>query len=114
MSQQDKPAWMITRDFLDPHGLEVGRFADQTGLVCRRLDRLDSKARSKYDNDTDYQTFRIKDDDGVPYYEGRMLRTWAQGDERRAFAPLNDFATPNDGATTLEMWNEFTKQWEQV
>ena len=44
-------------------------------------------------------TFRMKDDDGELYYEGRILRT--DGSEP-TFQPLDDFDTPNAGVTSIE------------
>lgn len=41
--------------------------------------------------------WRCMDDDGELYYEGRFI-----GPESRIFAPLEDFAMPDAGATTIE------------
>ncbi len=42
--------------------------------------------------------FRIFDDDGILYYEGRGLAC-------RGLEPLEDFGTPNAGATRID-WQE--------
>src|SRR3954463_12887824 len=47
--------------------------------------------------------WRCLDDDGELYYEGRFI-----GDEIRMFAPLEDFAQPDAGATTIEYLNAET------
>jgi len=56
--------------------------------------------------------FRIKDDDGELYYEGRMTAELSGSDE--VFRPLNDFATPNDGATSLEIYNNAKRIWQMI
>lgn len=48
--------------------------------------------------------WRCKDDDGNVYYEGRLI-----GEE--SFGPLDDFASPNAGATTIEYLNQETQTW---
>lgn len=45
--------------------------------------------------------WRVKDDDGEIYYEGRMTLERLNGDGERAFGPL-DFAMADAGATSLE------------
>lgn len=68
-------------------------------------------------------TFRMLDDDGIWYYRGRLwfpgikqptiskysrpadnyyICAGMGGDEIEEFSPLNDFGTPNAGATTIE------------
>lgn len=53
--------------------------------------------------------WRCLDDDGELYYEGRFI-----GDEIRMFAPLEDFAQPDAGATTIEYLNAETGAWERL
>ena len=55
--------------------------------------------------------FRILDDDGEPYYEGRMTHALALSDG--VLAPLDDFAMPQAGATSLEI-SFGGLDWEQV
>ncbi len=45
--------------------------------------------------------FRMLDDDGGVCYEGKFI-----GDEtgHEAFAPLDDFGTPNAGCTRIDYW----------
>ena len=68
-------------------------------------------------------TFRMLDDDGIWYYRGKLwfpgilppvISKYSEpannyyicagmgGDEIEEFSPLNDFGTPNAGATTIE------------
>ena len=41
------------------------------------------------------ERFRIYDGDGVMYYAGRIIG------EHDGFEPLDDYGTPNDGATSI-------------
>lgn len=54
--------------------------------------------------------FRILDDDGIPYYEGYC---WTS-DGNLDFGPLDDFGTPNAGATELQYMNDETGEWETL
>lgn len=51
--------------------------------------------------------WRCLDADGLVYYEGRYI---GPGDERM-FGPLEDFATPNAGATSIEYLDQDTGRW---
>lgn len=56
--------------------------------------------------------FRLLDDDGHPYYVGKI---WTDGtDDDDLFGPLRDYGTPDVGATTIEYRNHETKQWEAL
>lgn len=44
--------------------------------------------------------WRTLDDDNAPYYEGRYIGP----DDETLFRPLEDFAMPNAGATTIQYW----------
>jgi len=54
--------------------------------------------------------FRIKDDDGELYYEGIMTKACSVD---APFAPLDDFAQPNAGATSIELLGD-NGRWEPV
>jgi|SRR6185369_3210885 len=47
------------------------------------------------------RNFRIYDDDGILYYEGRILLP-DDPDEQEEFGPLWDWGAPNAGATELQ------------
>ena len=55
--------------------------------------------------------WRVKDDDGEIYYEGRMTKERLEDSEDRAFGPL-DFAAADAGATTMEYLEN--GKWEQL
>jgi hypothetical protein len=55
--------------------------------------------------------WRVKDDDGDIYYEGRMTKERLEDSEDRSFGPL-DFAMADAGATTMEYFQD--GKWEQL
>lgn len=73
-------AWTITRDHVgtDAAGTTGPRNADESLLTVNA------------------ERFRMKDDDGVLYYEGVI------GGDHYGFEPLEDFGMPNAGCTTIE------------
>lgn len=78
-------AWIITVDYLDPEAPNDEGTAGPRDASEDLLDRL--RKGEGY-------TFRIRDDDGELYYEGRCS-------EIDHFGPLDDFGTPNAGATEI-------------
>lgn len=62
--------------------------------------------QNKYDKDLVIR-FRMYDDDGILYYEGRA-------DEDTSFEPLDDFGMPNAGCTYIKYWNDDEQKWETV
>jgi hypothetical protein len=52
--------------------------------------------------------FRLFDDDGNLYYEGRVFGDY------EGFEPLDDFGTPNAGCTRIEYKNPLTDEWEPL
>jgi len=49
--------------------------------------------------------FQMYDDDKVLYYSGRFI-----GDADQEFAPLDDFGTPNAGATSIKYRDPQTRK----
>jgi len=84
--------WVITRDLL----AEDGSFESEVGTAgpSGATDEQIEEARRRGTR------FRMLDDDGEPYYEGRTLGPLDEGD------PLNDFGAPNAGCTMYEEWQE--------
>lgn len=88
---------------------EAGTWGDLEGV--RR--HINGKGRPCTIPDSEFTVpFRIKDGDEEIYYEGRM--THALADSCEILRPLDDFATPNAGATDLEIWSNVAKNWEPV
>lgn len=51
------------------------------------------------------RAFRMYDDDGELYYSGRIIGHGTYPDlGEEAFRPLDDFGTPNAGATEIRYW----------
>lgn len=82
--------WIITKDLLD--GVDAGTAgpSDITPALQAQLDAGEG------------EEFRMHDDDGELYYEGRLLRTGKLADNDNVlFAPLEDFGLPNAGCTRI-------------
>ncbi len=87
--------WCITRDFLAEQLAApgpTGTNGNAVGLVGPRGTRPTALQISGH---PEAVKFRMFDADGELYYEGFVI-----GDE---FAPLDDFGTPNAGATTIKI-----------
>lgn len=52
-------------------------------------------------------TFRCLDDDGVHYYTGKSA-------DDSSFAPLDEYAGPNAGCTSIQYRNAETGKWETL
>jgi hypothetical protein len=84
-------AWKVTRDFTetdDPRGIAVD---------VRGPRRAPDEAFEFEAGDAGVEAFRCYDDDGILYYEGIMRL----GPEGTGFEPLDDYAMPNAGATSI-------------
>jgi hypothetical protein len=109
-----KYGWVITKDVL----FEGGGFErSDVGVVGPRDVHPEIEARlSKGEG----LKFRMKDDDGEVYYEGRIVFAepvevkryespyWKKGITgsvpEEGFGPLNDFGMPTAGCTAIEYW----------
>lgn len=114
-------AWIITRDRIaddrdkleNPNG---GCNAYARGLMGPAGISDDDKARLIAGEGS---PFRMKDDDGILYYEGRILEKSSVTDEYESgfwgkdseLAPLDNFGSPNAGCTQIEYKNKDGK-WE--
>ena len=87
-------AWTITVDNVGEVEEPLGTNANAVGLTGPREVKLTKEQIIAH---PDAKKFRMKDDDGVVYYEGYMVCD----DE---FAPLDDFGEPNAGCTSIELW----------
>lgn len=97
-------AWIIDRDHLDDPDANDEGTAGPSGIDPALLARLDAG---------EGLTFRMRDDDGILYYTGRIVGV---GDDpaslgEEAFAPLEDFGHPNAGAVTIE-YRQASGRWE--
>jgi hypothetical protein len=111
--EQAFQGWVIERDLLTPEGT-----GSRVGYGQRTAEAGDTNAsfeavvgRTVY-MATGLQacdvvnpiSFRLKDDDGEVYFEGKITKEWIDGEEELAFAPLR-FGETDAGCTTLE-YNE--------
>lgn len=84
--------WIIDNDLINdyveepPINQEGTHSSDYDPIIFMQMDRVQ---------------WRVKDDDGEIYYEGRMTKERLEDSEDRAFGPL-DFAIANAGATSME------------
>lgn len=101
--EDGNPGWIITNDHL----------AEPDGIAGTNMNAVTVVGPSDYDGPTDIGAlrvpFRMYDDDGTLYYEGRM-----NADALEAFGdgrdPLSGFGMPNAGATRLD-YREASGAW---
>ena len=82
--------WIIDIDHIGDPKAKPGTLQNAVGLMGPR----------GYGGDGSELThkFRLLDDDGIVYYEGRSRDI--------GFGPLSDFGQPNAGATAIQYWVE--------
>lgn len=98
----DRPSrtgWTITRDHITPPDDDLPSRVGTGATSSRGSDYL--LRGLKASDLRDPVAFRVLDDDGIVYYSGVISREWLEGDETRAFAPL-DFASHDAGATVMQ------------
>jgi hypothetical protein len=90
--------WIITKDFINQSDDD-----SDVGVAGPRdiPDALHTELKSGLG-----ETFRMSDDDGEVYYEGRIVG------EYDGLEPLDDFGDPNAGCVILEMKNGRT--WQMI
>ncbi len=91
--------WIITDDVLDGKTVYVTGPRDITQAQLAEL------AAGKGER------FRLKDDDGEVYFEGRFLGDASSED---AFGPLDDYGTPDAGCTSIEYFNPAKEKWQAL
>lgn len=89
-------AWIITKDYL--------READERG--AEGIASRDWKDARAGDKTYAPHAFRLYDDDGVLYYEGRSTAL-------DSFRPLDEFGMGYAGCTEIAYWRP-GDQWEQL
>lgn len=101
--------WIITKDFIADPSARQGTNANAVGIVGPRTATLTAEQIIRHPQG---RKFRMKDDDGELYYEGVMVITPEDGPEAE-FRPLEDFGTPNAGATSIE-YMRADGSWELI
>lgn len=113
-------AWKITKDCMTVGSMgtvpnHTGTWGNENGVCLIRNGKVKGvthKGESVCPATDEQLTvkFRITDDDGELYYEGQMTPELA--DSEQILRPIDDFATPNDGAPNLQILNKGV--WEHV
>jgi hypothetical protein len=106
--------WIIDKDYI-PFTSSDNRVFSGKGAIGPRnipdslLTRLEATPRQG-------RKFKIYDDDGELYYDGRIVFSdesleleSEHGLPDEAFAPLDDYGAPNDGATSIKY--KFDGEW---
>lgn len=103
MASKTFAGWAIDTDHVsdpgDPARVGVGQTAEELAVSGCMSIRVATGLRAE--DVEDGIRFRLRDCDGELYYSGRVSRSWIEGDEEHAFAPL-EYGTADAGATTLE------------
>ncbi len=101
---EDIYGWIITRDFLfeenEKHPIEGIPNKSEVGIIGGH----DTKF-TKEELLSKGVSFRMKDDDGELYYEGKLLGG-------SGFEPLDDFGLPNAGCTSI--WIKENRKWVEL
>jgi hypothetical protein len=97
-------AWIITRDYLAE---EDGGLMPEKGTTGPR-DAPDAMLAQLAAGEG--TPFRLYDDDGELYYDGRLI---GDSESEDAFGPLDDFGRPNAGATEIRYLRP-GKGWETL
>lgn len=122
-STETEYAWVVTKSYIED---EIP--LDDWGKLSKGVD-VSGPSWSGPHNATDRQLelaakegipFRMYDDDKILYYSGRCWSADGVGDGSTGvlglgeefFGPLEDFGTPNAGATDIKYFNKHTKKWE--
>lgn len=96
--------WAITRNFIGE--FIKGEWQDGNGgppvRPVQSRDFNDEKAKT-----AKWFKFRLYDDDGELYYEGRSTDSTTEA----AFDPLDCYGKPNAGAVTIKYLSEETGEW---
>lgn len=94
--------WLITKDHLYDPSLDC--MTDEAGTMGpRNIDPEQKRSLLRGRG----RAFRIYDDDHELYYSGRYL-----GPDEYMFGPLEDFGTPNAGATEIAYWDKSERRFK--
>lgn len=93
-------AWIITKDYVADESEPEGSPSNAVGVTGPSTASEDDLARLAKGEGL---TFTMYDDDGERYYKGRAVVSGDKtfDDEMVCAGPLDDFGTPNAGATEI-------------
>jgi len=91
---------------MNPWIIDVDHIADPRAMPRSNQNAVGVRGPHNYSGDGKELRceFQMFDDDGVLYYSGRSANV--------GFEPLDDFGTPNAGATSIKFLNCDTEEWE--
>ena len=95
-------AWIIDKDHIADPKAQPATNCNAVGLMGPR--------ECSGDTSKMVHRFRMLDDDGEVYYEGRS----DSRDDENAFGPLDNFGMPNAGCTSIEYLDPATGRWETL
>lgn len=102
--------WLITKD----HTFDAAK--DKPNMNREGCERhytyKESKESFKARPDVVCHKWRTLDDDNNLYHEGLIWVTQRADGGECLFNPLDEFSQPDAGATTIEYFNETTKEWQ--
>jgi hypothetical protein len=104
--------WVIDKDHISQDlGIVDFKPRNDTNLMGPRNISPEARIALK---DGEGEKFRMLDDDGEVYYEGRIV-----GGDYMGFEPLDDFGMPNAGCTEIQYQsdpeiNHTGKRWETL
>lgn len=110
--------WLITHDSIADSDYEAPSNNNARGMYGPHdigpdqhatLERV-AKAGFKHYYGKSVRRFQIRDDDGELYYTGLYIGP----DDEDMFGPLEDFGTPNAGATEILYFNRETGEYEAL
>lgn len=91
-------SWVITKDYIGPSLTSIDS-PDEKGICGPSTCNMTEKEIRKFG-----KKFKMYDDDGELYYDGYCVVRNGIGVE--GFRPLDDFGTPNAGATEIRYKND--------
>lgn len=102
--------WLITKDHLFDPAVDEPNM-NREGCE-RHYTYNESKEAFKARPDVICHLWRTVDDDNHLCHEGFIWVTQRADGGECLFNPLDEFSMPDAGATTIEYFNEITKEWE--
>lgn len=108
--------WAVTYDHLDHKRDWITGPCDITPELTATLTAAAKAGRGHADKFPDVEWFRIYDDDGELYYTGLRTQTPDHDGFDDGFEPLDDYGTPNAGATEIRYLKvgSLPEEWETL
>lgn len=98
--------WIIDVDHIATEGAEAPSNLNAVGMTGPSDG--DETLIEKFADSGQFERFRMYDDDGMLYYEGRIFGDY------EGFEPIDHFGMPNAGAVDIKYLNPKTNEWEYI